>query len=131
VKTLLQAGAHVEAAEVHGYTAPMLAAKSGHTLAALALVDGGANVDRTLPGGRSALTLAHKAGHSELVQAVWAHVLANAAAARPGADDAAGDQQHAAAVMEDLGPQDAGVMLPDSDAQLWEIPVPESGKKTL
>lgn len=68
-------------------------------MAALALMVSGANVDRTLPDGRSALTLAHKAGHSEFVQAVWAYVLANAAAARHGADDAAGDQEYAAAVM--------------------------------
>lgn len=59
VATLIKAGAYVDAWDEEGRTALVLAARAGHTEAALALVDGGATIDlssHTEP--RTALTAA-------------------------------------------------------------------------
>jgi ankyrin repeat protein len=72
VKTLLDAGADVNAADRHGRTALMEAVFSGHTETIRALLERGADVDAKDLGGWTALMEAASKGHTEIVRMLLA-----------------------------------------------------------
>ena len=70
IKTLLDAGADVNAKNGNGFTALMWAAGRGHTEIAQALLDAGADVNAKGNDGQTALMAATQAGHPQIAQAL-------------------------------------------------------------
>ena len=86
LRTLLQAGADVNAKDMDGYTALMMAAKEGYTESVKTLIAAAAELNSVDSDGDSALTLAAKQGHSQIVK-----LLQEAGASGPGNPPAADD----------------------------------------
>jgi ankyrin repeat protein len=68
VKTLLAAKYNVNAKDVHGYTALILASFDGHLEVVRALLAAGADVNAKAFNGETAMSLAKKGGHPEVVE---------------------------------------------------------------
>ena len=68
VRTLLEAGAEVNARDENGRTALMLAALGGHLETVKSLLDAGANADAKDHDGETAHNLASEQGQNEIVQ---------------------------------------------------------------
>jgi ankyrin repeat protein len=65
-KRLLEAGADVNAAEVHGSTPLQIAAENGHLAFVEWLVENGASLDAATPSGMRAVDFARAAGHEDV-----------------------------------------------------------------
>jgi ankyrin repeat protein len=68
IEELLEKGANVNAANMNGWTALMMASKNGHTEAVKLLLEKGAKVNAVEKDGRRALLFASKSGHIEVVK---------------------------------------------------------------
>ena len=69
VRTLLEAGASVDAADVDGWTPLMIAAAAGHTVTVHVLVDAGADINASAQG-QTALMVATEHRHFAIAEAL-------------------------------------------------------------